>query len=63
MNIKEKLGDLFVDLAKLVFGGVILASIISEEINTLLLYAVGVVSSLSLAIIGFTIYKYSKRKD
>ena len=57
MNIKEKLGDLFIDVAKLIIGGVLLASIISENINTILLYGIGTVLALLLVALGFYTYK------
>lgn len=57
MNIKEKAGDLLIDIAKLIIGGVILASIISENINTLILYISGFVCSGVLIFLGFYLYK------
>ena len=57
MNIREKAGDLLIDIAKLIIGGVILASIISENINTLVLYISGSVCSVVLIILGFYLYK------
>jgi hypothetical protein len=57
MNIKEKAGDLLIDIAKLIIGGVILASIISENINTLMLYVSGAIISLLLIFLGFYLYK------
>ena len=57
MNIKEKAGDLLIDIAKLIIGGVILASIISENINTLMLYISGSIISLVLIFLGFYLYK------
>ena len=64
MNIREKAGDLLIDIAKLIIGGVILASIISENINTLLLYVIGSVCSIVLIFLGFYLYKFkSKEKE
>jgi len=57
MDIREKLGDLLIDIAKLVIGGVVLASIISENINTMLLYVSGTVFALLLVVLGFYVYK------
>jgi len=57
MNIKEKAGDLLIDIAKLIIGGVILASIISENINILMLYISGSIISLVLIFLGFYLYK------
>jgi uncharacterized membrane protein YraQ (UPF0718 family) len=64
MNIKEKAGDLLIDVAKLVIGGVLLASIISENINTLILYLGGTALSAILILLGFYFYKLkSKGKE
>jgi len=64
MNIKEKAGDLLIDVAKLVIGGVLLASIISENINTLILYLGGTALSAILILLGFYFYKLkSKEKE
>ena len=62
MNVNEKAGDLLIDIAKLIIGGVILASIISENINTLVLYISGSVCSVILIFIGFYLYKLKSKK-
>ena len=33
MSVKEKAGEFFLDIAKLVFGGIILSGIVNEPIN------------------------------
>ncbi|MCL2040555.1 MAG: hypothetical protein FWG84_00765 [Bacteroidales bacterium] len=64
MNVQEKAGDLLIDIAKLIIGGVILASIISENINTLVLYISGSVCAAMLIFLGFYLYKLKpKRKE
>ena len=62
MNINEKLGDLLIDIAKLVIGGVLLASIISENINTMLLYGAGTVFAVLLVFLGFRMYKIKNKE-
>jgi hypothetical protein len=62
MNIKEKLGDFLIDLAKMVIGGVVLSSVISENINTVLLYIIGTGVALVLVFAGFKMYQ-SKNKE
>ncbi|MDR2358955.1 MAG: hypothetical protein LBD87_04030 [Prevotellaceae bacterium] len=42
MNLYEKAGNLAIDLAMLIFGGIILSSIISENVSTTVLYIVPV---------------------
>ena len=63
MSIKEKAGDLLIDIAKLIIGGVILASIISENINTLVLYILGALASFVLIFSGFYLYKFKEKKE
>lgn len=62
MDIREKGGDLLLDIAKLVLGGVILSSIVSENINTTILYSVGCVFTLTFVFLGFVLYKKSDKK-
>ena len=62
--MREKIADLLIDIAKLVIGGVILSSIISENINTLVLYISGSLCSLILILSGLYLYRsHSKRKE
>jgi hypothetical protein len=63
MNIYEKAGDLLIDMAKLIFGGVILASIISENIDTTTLYVVGSAVAIASVLVGFMLYKLNKKKE
>ena len=62
MSIKEKAGDLSLDIAKLIIGGVILASIISENINTLILYISGTACAFLLIFLGFYLYKLKSKE-
>jgi hypothetical protein len=63
MNIYEKAGNLVIDIAKLVFGGIILSSIISENINATVLYIIGAIATTILIVVGFLFYKVQKRKE
>lgn len=63
MNIREKAGDFLLDIAKLVFGGVILASIVAEDVNKTWLYIVGSMVFAACCIVAFIIYKISKTED
>ena len=63
MNIKEKAGDLLIDIAKLIVGGVLLASIISENINTMMLYGAGTAVAVALVVLGFFIYNLKKKEE
>lgn len=60
MNIKEKAGDFLLDIAKLVFGGVILAGIMAESLNKVWLYSVGVVIFIVCLVFAFMLYKIAK---
>lgn len=53
-------GKFCLDVAKLVFAGVILAGIMKEEANTLLLYSTGVVVVVFFVVFGFYLIRKSK---
>ena len=56
-----ELGKFMVDIAKLVFGGVILAGIMSRDINQRLLFSLGAIVVLVFALFG--LYIISKNKE
>lgn len=62
MNIKQKVGDYFLDISKLVLGGVILSSIVKEPIERWVLYALGAFFSFFLMLIGFVLLNNSENK-
>jgi hypothetical protein len=59
-KIRNKLGDFFIDIAKLVFGGVVLSVILDFEVNKTVVLLAGVITTASLAWIGF--YLYNRKK-
>jgi hypothetical protein len=63
MNIYEKLGDFFLNMAKLVIGGVILSAVMinKDASHTTILYIAGGVVSLALIVIGFLVYNINKK--
>ncbi len=63
MNIKEKAGDFILDISKLVFGGVILASIVSEDIDKAWLYTIGAIVFTLCFCVSFMLYKISGKED
>lgn len=63
MDLKEKTGDFLLDIAKLVFGGVILAGIVAEDVNRMLLYSVGSVVFAVCCTVAFITYKRINRKE
>lgn len=52
-----KVSDFLLDLAKLVFGGIILTGIIDLNLNKVWLFSVGAIVAAALASWGFNIYK------
>lgn len=63
MNVKEKAGDFLLDIAKLIFGGVILAGIVAEGVNKFWLYVIGGVIFLLCLLFAFVLYKITKKED
>ena len=53
-------GKFCLDVAKLVFAGVILAGIMKEDANTTILYSIGVVVVMFFVVFGFYLIKHSK---
>jgi hypothetical protein len=56
-KIREKLGDFFVDIAKLVFGGVVLSVILDFEMNKTVVLLSGIIATAAITYIGFKLYK------
>ena len=59
---KYEFGKFLVDIAKLVFGGVILAGIMSQDINHQLLFTLGSMIVVSFAFIGLLIISKNKEE-
>ena len=57
MKMKERAGIYFLDISKLIFGGIILSGIVSEPINRWVMYTLAAFFSLFIMIIGFVILK------
>ncbi len=55
-------GKFCLDVAKLVFAGVILAGIMKEDADTTILYVIGVVVVMFFVFFGFYLIKHSKQK-
>ena len=55
-----ELGKFLVDIAKLVFAGVIIAGIMDEEIDRTLLFLLGSVVVVAFAFIGISIISINK---
>lgn len=63
MKVKEKMGDYFLDISKLIFGGIILSSIVNEPINKWVIYSIESFFSLWLTILGFVLISNSTKKE
>ena len=57
---RKKLGDFFIDIAKLVFGGVVLSVILDLNIDKIAILSMGVLATTVLVILGFVIYNKKK---
>ena len=55
-------GKFCLDVAKLVFAGVILAGIMKEDADTAILYTIGVVVVLFFVVFGFYLIKQSNKR-
>jgi hypothetical protein len=57
-ELRKEIGKYFIDISKLVLGGVVLASVIKiEDISRIAILLVGILVTLITATIGFIIYK------
>ena len=55
-------GKFCLDVAKLVFAGVILAGIMKNDTNSLILFTIGIIVVVFFIIYGFYLIKHSKKK-
>lgn len=62
MNIKEKTGNFLLDIAKLIFAGIIIGGIMTEEINRWVLYLLGLFAFVLIIVIGFVLCSQVKRR-
>lgn len=60
--IAKKMGDFFIDVAKLIFGGVILAGLMKQEIDYVVLVLCGSIAVLLLVLFGIWLIKYANKK-
>ncbi|MBC8601331.1 hypothetical protein H8784_06300 [Parabacteroides acidifaciens] len=62
MEIKERVGIFVLDISKLIFGGVILSSIVSENINPAVVYGLGFFFFMFGIAIGFVLIDNTDKK-
>ena len=58
--MRKELGKFLLDVAKLIIGGVILATIMDDVTNRWIIYTCGCVSVFTLVMSGFFLIKYSE---
>lgn len=59
--INEKLGDFFVDIAKLVFAGVVLSTLLDMEVDRQTVLSSGVLTTIVLVTVEFKFYSKNKK--
>lgn len=59
--INEKLGDFFIDIAKLVFAGVVLSTLLDMEVDKQTVLSSGILTTTTFVIIGFKFYLKKSR--
>ena len=58
--MRKELGKYFVDISKLVFGGVVLSQILGVSENKTLIILLGLLAAALFAFIGFRVLKHLK---
>ena len=61
ISTKEKLGDFFIDIAKLVFAGVVLSTLLDLTEDKILILILGIISTVIMLMMGFELYKRTRR--
>ena len=61
ISTKEMLGDIFIDIAKLVFAGVVLSTLLDLTEDKILILILGIISTVIMLIMGFELYKRTRR--
>ena len=60
--MREELGKVLIDIAKLVIGGVILAGLMRQDINPILLFTAGSLVALLMISTGLVLITRGKKK-
>ncbi len=59
--MRKEIGKYFIDISKLVFGGVVLSGILGiEDVSRATLLSIGILTTLILALGGFLLIKEEK---
>ncbi|WP_148477346.1 DUF6722 family protein [Parabacteroides johnsonii] len=63
MKLKERVGIFVLDISKLIFGGIILSSIVAENINPAVVYGLGLFFFMFAIAIGFVLLDNTNTKQ
>ena len=56
--MRKEIGKFFIDIAKLVFGGVVLGTVLKfEEFSSFSVLIYGIYATITFALIGFLLFK------
>jgi hypothetical protein len=61
--MKKELGKILIDIAKLVIGGVILAGLMRQDIEPVLLFTIGGIVSVSTIITGLVLISWKENNN
>jgi uncharacterized membrane protein YraQ (UPF0718 family) len=61
--MKKEVGKILIDIAKLVFAGVILAGLMRQDLSPALLFTVGGISTVSMIVAGLMLIKTNKEQN
>jgi len=61
--MKEEFGKVLIDIAKLVIGGVILAGLMRQDIQPVLLFSIGSIIAVLMLGYGLNLISLSKKKQ
>jgi uncharacterized membrane protein YraQ (UPF0718 family) len=59
--MKKEVGKILIDIAKLVFAGVILAGLMRQDLSAALLFTIGGISTVSMIVAGLILLKIDKK--
>ena len=59
--MKEEIGKVLIDIAKLVIGGVILAGLMRQDIEPVLLFSIGGITAMIMIYTGLVLIARSKK--
>lgn len=60
--INEKLGDFFIDIAKLIFAGVVVSTLLDMDVDKQTVLSSGVLTTVIFVIAGFLFYSKKQTK-